>query len=146
MERTIESTCASRGDPLVLFSPGLHRGRGVAVRLVPWITLDCTRLRVEKGPAMSVTEESFDLWIVLYSGLSVWNRDGVFRGMLPRGTLVRVPRSGRIFEGRRLGWSTGPTGLVGWMSGEGLAPCSARREPGEKEDDKRNKEEHEKNR
>jgi len=66
-----------------------------------------------------------DLWIVLHSGLSVWNRDGVLRGVLPRGSIVRVPRGAGSARDRRLGWEIGPGGLVGWMSDEGLAPWTS---------------------
>jgi len=73
-----------------------------------------------------------DLWIVLHSGLSVWNRDGVLRGVLPRGSIVRVLRGAPGARGRRLGWEIGPGGLVGWVSGEGLAPWTPL-EPGGEE-------------
>lgn len=63
------------------------------------------------------------LYRVAWSGLHVFDRNGVVRGILRRGAPVRIT-SVEDRSGRRLGWADEPGGLIGWFDGEGLLPVN----------------------
>lgn len=63
----------------------------------------------------------YPLYRVAWSGLHVFDRNGVVRGILRRGAPVRITLV-EDRSGRRLGWADEPGGLIGWFDGEGLLP------------------------